>query len=87
MQWLQGSCTNPSCKLQHKVCHDLMPACTFFAKGLCTAQDCPWLHVRYAKGTPVCRAFLSGYCPNGGRCSRAHILSKTAMHGSRPRKQ
>ena len=41
-------------------------------QGLCTASDCPYLHVNLSAGAPVCKAFLRGYCPAGAECPHKH---------------
>ncbi len=29
-RWVQGKCSDGKCRLQHRLCPDLMPICTFF---------------------------------------------------------
>ena len=41
-------------------------------QGLCTAAECPYLHVNLSAGAPVCKAFLRGYCPAGADCPDKH---------------
>eukprot|EP00955_Chlamydomonas_euryale_P056312 356376-Chlamydomonas_euryale.AAC.9 len=55
-----------------------MPECSFFQQGVCSAPDCPYLHVRLAPDTPLCEAFLSGYCPRGRECPRRHVTRQVA---------
>lgn len=72
-KWLQGSCEDKNCRLQHKVCKDLMPVCTYFLQGLCSNEDCPYLHVNYPSCAPVCQEFLNGVCEYGANCSKKHL--------------
>lgn len=41
-------------------------------QGLCSATDCPYLHVNLSPEAPLCKAFLRGYCPAGARCPHKH---------------
>ncbi|GAX84184.1 hypothetical protein CEUSTIGMA_g11607.t1 [Chlamydomonas eustigma] len=77
--WLQGSCemkAGSQCKLQHKVVKDLMPVCSFYLEGLCSKDDCPYLHINYSPDTLICRPFLNGYCPRGAECPRQHLTRR-----------
>jgi len=48
----------------HKCCYQ-MPVCSFFLRGVCTKDDCPYLHVYVGKDAEICLDFAKGYCPNG----------------------
>ena len=62
------------CLLSHELCKDKMPLCDFFLRGVCTTEDCPYVHVRHPEGTPRCADFSKGYCPNGAACEKLHRL-------------
>ena len=62
------------CLLSHELCKDKMPLCEFFLRGVCTTEDCPYVHVRHPEGTPRCAEFSKGYCPNGAACEELHRL-------------
>ncbi len=40
-----------------KVVRDLMPVCSFFLDGVCSKEDCPYLHVNYPPNAQPCRCF------------------------------
>ena len=61
-----------------QVIRNLMPVCTFFLEGLCSNPYCPYLHVNYGPDTPVCRAYLRGYCPRGALCPKRHVTAYQA---------
>lgn len=42
-----------------------MPVCSFFLRGKCNKDNCPYAHVRVAKNADLCKNFLLGYCPDG----------------------
>ena len=42
-----------------------MPVCSFFLRGVCTKDNCPYVHVSVGKDAEVCQDFLRGYCPSG----------------------
>jgi len=44
-----------------------MPVCSFFLRGVCTRDDCPYVHVSVGRDAEVCQDFLHGYCPSGER--------------------
>ena len=46
------------------------------AQGLCTAADCPYLHVNLPPDAPVCAAFLRGHCPAGADCGHKHYTPR-----------
>lgn len=39
-----------------------MPICKFYLNGLCTKDDCPYLHRKFNADTELCADFLKGYC-------------------------
>ncbi|DBB17282.1 TPA: hypothetical protein ACH3X3_014328 [Trebouxia sp. C0006] len=75
-RWLQGSCTNTACLLQHRPCPDVMPVCTFYLQGLCTTEECPYAHVKVDPNAPVCQEFVSGHCPRGVSCTKKHLTPR-----------
>lgn len=42
-----------------------MPVCSFFLRGVCTKEDCPYLHVSVGRDAEVCPDFIKGYCLRG----------------------
>ena len=42
-----------------------MPVCSFFLRGVCARDECPYLHVSVGKNADVCPDFVKGYCPRG----------------------
>ncbi|KAL0039824.1 hypothetical protein WJX77_009071 [Trebouxia sp. C0004] len=75
-RWLQGSCTNTACLLQHRPCPNVMPVCTFYLQGLCTTEECPYAHVKVDPNAPVCQEFVSGHCPRGVSCTKKHLTPR-----------
>jgi hypothetical protein len=51
-----------------------MPVCNLFLEGRCSAAVCPYLHVQVSPSTPVCTAFVAGFCPRGLACTLRHSL-------------
>jgi len=41
-------------------------------RGICTNDDCPYLHVKVNPNAAVCQKFLNGYCPDGEKCKLKH---------------
>lgn len=39
-----------------------MPTCKFFLEGMCSREDCPYLHVKVNPKAEICQDFLKGYC-------------------------
>lgn len=39
-----------------------MPTCKYFLEGLCTREDCVYLHVKISAKAEICKDFLEGYC-------------------------
>lgn len=50
-----------------------MPVCTFFLRGICTNDKCPYLHVSVDPKAEVCPDFLKGYCAKGSHCKLKHV--------------
>ena len=44
-----------------------MPVCSYFLRGVCTKDDCPYLHVYVGENAEVCQDFVKGFCPNGDK--------------------
>lgn len=42
-----------------------MPTCKFYLEGMCSKEDCPYLHVKINPRAEVCLEFLKGYCKKG----------------------
>ena len=42
-----------------------MPVCSFFLRGVCGRDECPYLHVSVGRDAEVCPDFIKGYCPRG----------------------
>jgi len=51
-----------------------MPVCSFFLRGICTRENCPYSHVYVNPRAPICEAFLKGYCESGESCKFQHII-------------
>ncbi|XP_047340905.1 uncharacterized protein LOC124944639 [Impatiens glandulifera] len=71
-KFIKGSCSNPSCKLTHKVIPERMEDCSYFLQGLCFNKDCPYRHVNVNPNAPACEGFLRGYCVHGDECRKKH---------------
>ncbi|XP_074280195.1 uncharacterized protein LOC141605370 [Silene latifolia] len=71
-KFLKGLCTDPKCKLTHKVIPDRMPDCSFFLQGLCSNESCPYRHVNVDSNASICENFLRGYCAEGNECQKKH---------------
>jgi len=53
-----------------------MPVCSFFLRGICTNENCPYSHVNVNPKAAICLSFLKGYCPNGSLCKLKHTNIK-----------
>ncbi|XP_038897879.1 uncharacterized protein LOC120085770 [Benincasa hispida] len=71
-KFLNGLCSNASCKLTHKVIPERMPDCSYFLQGLCSSKNCAYRHVNVNSKAPTCEAFLRGYCALGNECRKKH---------------
>ncbi|KAM7514771.1 hypothetical protein LguiA_004354 [Lonicera macranthoides] len=71
-KFLNGSCSNPNCKLTHKVIPERMQDCSYFLQGLCSNENCPYRHVNVNPNASVCEGFLKGYCADGNECRKKH---------------
>ncbi|KAK6246275.1 hypothetical protein SCA6_009365 [Theobroma cacao] len=71
-KFLKGLCSNPNCKLTHKVIPERMPDCSYFLQGLCTNENCPYRHVHVNPNASTCEGFLRGYCADGNECRKKH---------------
>ncbi|KAK8646951.1 hypothetical protein V6N13_120715 [Hibiscus sabdariffa] len=71
-KFLSGLCSNPNCKLTHKVIPERMPDCSYFLQGLCTNENCPYRHVHVNPKASACEGFLRGYCADGNECRKKH---------------
>lgn len=63
-----------------------LPVCSFFLKGLCLNESCPFPHVRVNPRASLCPAFLRGSCPAGSECKLKHtwICQAYSQNGSCP---
>ncbi|KAL8166138.1 hypothetical protein V2J09_007637 [Rumex salicifolius] len=71
-KFLNGLCSDPKCKLTHKVIPERMPDCSFFLHGLCSNESCPYRHVSVNPKAAICESFLKGYCSEGNECRKKH---------------
>ncbi|KAI3725906.1 hypothetical protein L1987_65702 [Smallanthus sonchifolius] len=71
-KFLNGLCSNPNCKLTHKVIPERMQDCSYFLQGLCSNRHCPYRHVNVNSAASVCEGFLKGYCADGNECRKKH---------------
>ncbi|KAK9067396.1 hypothetical protein SSX86_014724 [Deinandra increscens subsp. villosa] len=71
-KFLNGLCSNPNCKLTHKVIPERMQDCSYFLQGLCSNKHCPYRHVKVSSAASVCEGFLKGYCADGNECRKKH---------------
>ncbi|KAK1432654.1 hypothetical protein QVD17_09552 [Tagetes erecta] len=71
-KFLNGLCSNPNCKLTHKVIPERMQDCSYFLQGLCSNKHCPYRHVNVNSAAPICEGFLKGYCADGNECRKKH---------------
>lgn len=71
-KFLRGSCSDPACRLTHKVIPERMSDCSYFLEGLCTNENCPYRHVNVNPKAPICEGFLQGYCSDGDMCNKKH---------------
>ena len=51
-----------------------MPVCSFFLRGLCSKEDCPYLHVSVGREAQLCMDFVKGYCPRGEEVSGRVVM-------------
>nr|XP_011459807.1 PREDICTED: uncharacterized protein LOC101310670 [Fragaria vesca subsp. vesca] len=71
-KYLNGLCSNPNCKLTHKVIPERMPDCSYYLQGLCTNKNCSYRHVNVNPKASTCEGFLKGYCADGNECRKKH---------------
>ncbi|GAB2270421.1 hypothetical protein Dimus_005323 [Dionaea muscipula] len=71
-RFLNGICSDPNCKLTHKVIPERMPDCSFFLQGMCSNESCPYRHVNVNPKAGICGNFLKGYCAEGNECRKKH---------------
>lgn len=75
--WLRGGCVNgENCAYLHEYDERFVPECAFFQRlGECTNPECPFRHVNPAERTPLCAAYVRGFCPQGPLCRYRHQRS------------
>uniref|UniRef100_A0A1I8I0K7 Zinc finger CCCH domain-containing protein 32 n=2 Tax=Macrostomum lignano TaxID=282301 RepID=A0A1I8I0K7_9PLAT len=76
-----GACdAGPNCRLSHCLDPAKLPSCEFYdTPAGCNRPACPYRHVRYPAGTPVCPDFrLLGHCRRGVQCPLKHLWTKEA---------
>lgn len=56
-----------------------MPVCSFFLRGVCARDGCPYLHVSVGKNAEVCPDFVKGYCVKGEQVGVAVVESLAAV--------
>jgi hypothetical protein len=56
-----------------------MPVCAFFLRGVCTREDCPYLHVKVSEGAQVCQDFVAGFCPLAEKVSAQIEVEKQLL--------
>ncbi|MCD9638459.1 hypothetical protein HAX54_022457 [Datura stramonium] len=71
-KFLNGSCSDTSCKLTHEVIPERMQDCSYFLQGICSNENCPYRHVNVNPNASVCEGFLRGYCGDGNECRKKH---------------
>ncbi|KAI3767594.1 hypothetical protein L2E82_17839 [Cichorium intybus] len=74
-KFLNGLCSNPDCKLTHKVMPERMQDCSYFLQGLCSNEHCPYRHVNVNSAASICEGFLKGYCVDGNECRKKHTYA------------
>ena len=52
-----------------------MPVCSYFLRGVCTKDSCPYLHVYVGENAEICQEFVKGFCPNGDKVERLSICT------------
>lgn len=55
-----------------------MPVCSYFLRGVCTKDNCPYLHVYVGENAEICQDFAKGFCPNGDKV-RIWIIIHTVI--------
>lgn len=64
-----------ACDMSHELTAERVPHCHHFQKGVCTKEDCPYVHVRVSPTALVCQNFpVYGYCEKGVNCTEKHII-------------
>ena len=46
-----------------------MPVCSYFLKGICNIDNCPYRHVNVNVNAKLCKDFLRGFCSEGDQVS------------------
>lgn len=77
--WLRGACVNGhNCAYLHEYEDRFVPECAFYQRlGECTNPECPFKHVNPMEKTPLCAAYLRGFCPKGPECRLRHQQTAT----------
>lgn len=50
-----------------------MPTCRFYLEGLCSKDDCPYLHVKINPKADICKDFVEGFCKKGAEVSQSNM--------------
>ncbi|CAH1270812.1 ZC3H3 [Branchiostoma lanceolatum] len=66
-----GCIAHPTCTLPERVA---MPVCSYFLRGVCNRDDCPYSHVYVSRNAQVCQDFVHGYCPRGKQVAPRTIV-------------
>lgn len=57
-----------------------MPTCSYFLRGVCNRDDCPYLHVNVSKTAKVCQDFIKGFCHLGEKVSGKPVFMYTQVN-------
>ena len=82
-KFLRGECYNERCTKRHDIPREAgIPICSFFQRGgMCTRENCPFLHIKVASKAELCLSFSEkGYC-NNPNCSMKHFKQKPKKYG------
>ena len=59
-----------------------MLTCAFFLRGICSRDNCPYLHVSVGRDANVCPDFLKGFCPKEEKVSNNCVLKYLVLFSS-----
>lgn len=51
-----------------------MPVCSFYLKGICNIDHCPYRHVNVNVNAEICKDFVRGFCEKGDQVSIWRVI-------------
>jgi len=85
-RFLRGECVNEHCKKRHDIPRYAgTPICSFFQRGgLCTRDNCPFLHIKVPSRSELCPNFTErGYCEDKNCMLKHYMVSSRVKEGNK----